>query len=87
LAAVWCLGAAGIGIQRWSTLWRMLEVELVMVGLILLAALRAHDQLDSSKPFAWPMLIGFSALFFASIVLLSRHVRLHNTVKRPTAIN
>ncbi|TDU86552.1 hypothetical protein EV138_0061 [Kribbella voronezhensis] len=87
LAAVWCLGAASIGIGRWSTLRRMLEVELVMVGLILLAAVRAHDQLDSSKPFAWPMLIGFSALFFASIVLLSRHVRLHTTVKRPTPIN
>ncbi|MEU4295514.1 hypothetical protein AB0E63_45470 [Kribbella sp. NPDC026596] len=53
LAAVCCLGSAGVGIwndARWSTLRQMLEVEIVMVGLILLAALRARDQLDSSKP-------------------------------------
>lgn len=73
LAAACCLGAAGIGVARWSTLRRMLEVELVMVGLILLAALRAHDQFDSSKPLAWPMLIGFSLLFLASIVGWNSH--------------
>jgi hypothetical protein len=75
LGAVSCLGGAGVWAlrdARWSTLRRMLEVELVMVGLILLAALRAHDQLDSSKPLAWPMLIGFSLLFFGSIVFWSR---------------
>ena len=63
LAAVCCLGGAGIGIwsdPRWSTLRRMLEVEILMVGSILLATLRAHDQLDSSKPLAWPLLVGFS---------------------------
>lgn len=76
LAAVLVLGGAGIGIwrnARWSTLRRMLEVEMVMVAPMLLAALRAHDQLDSGKPFAWPMLAGFSLLFFASIVLWARH--------------
>jgi hypothetical protein len=74
LGAVWCLGGAGVWrVTRWSTLRRMLEVEMVMVGLMLLAALRAHDELDSSKPFAWPMLIGFSLLFFASIVVWARH--------------
>ncbi len=76
MAAVWCLGGAGVGVwrdARWSTLRRMLEVELVMVGLMLVAALRAHDQLDSGKALAWPMLVGFSLLFLASIVLWSRH--------------
>ena len=76
LAAVCCLGGAGIGIwsdPRWSTLRRLLEVEILMVGSILLATLRAHDQLDSSKPLAWPLLVGFSLLFFASIIVWSRH--------------
>jgi hypothetical protein len=90
LAAVCCLGAAGVGIwsdARWSTLRRMLEVEMVMVGLILLAALRAHDQLDSSKPLAWPMLVGFSLLLFASIVLWSRHgLRSRGALEHPTPI-
>lgn len=70
MAAVSCLGIAGLGIKSWSTLRRMLEVEVVMVGLILLAALRA--QFDPSKPLAWPLLIGFSILFLASAALLSR---------------
>jgi hypothetical protein len=76
LAAVCCLGGAGIGFwrnARWSTLCRMLEVEIVMVGLILVAALRAHDQLDASKPLAWPMLAGFSILFLASVLARSTH--------------
>jgi hypothetical protein len=87
LAAVCCLGGAGVGIwndARWSTLRQMHEIEIVMVGLILLAALRARDQLDSSKPLAWPMLIGFSLLFFASIVVWSRHgLRSRAALKRP----
>lgn len=72
LAAVCCLGVAGIGIwsdPRWSTLRRMLEVEMLMVGLILLAALRARDEFDSTKPLAWPLLVGFSLVFLVSLVL------------------
>jgi hypothetical protein len=90
LAAVWCLGGAGIGAwrdARWSTLRRMLEVEMVMVALMLLAALRAHDQLDSGKPLAWPILVGFSLLFFSSIVLWSRHgLRSRGALERPAPI-
>ena len=90
LAAVCCLGGAGIGIwsdPRWSTLRRMLEVEILMVGSILLATLRAHDQLNSSKPLAWPLLVGFSLLFFASIIVWSRH-SLHSrrTLDHPAPI-
>jgi hypothetical protein len=75
LAAVCCLGVAGVGIwrdPRWSTLRRMLEVEIVMVGLILLAALRAGDELDPTKPLAWPLLIGFSLVFLVSVVVWIR---------------
>ncbi|WP_329477595.1 hypothetical protein OG555_36580 [Kribbella sp. NBC_01484] len=90
LAAVCCLGGAGIGIwsdPRWSTLRRMLEVEILMVGSILLATLRAHDQLDSSKPLAWPLLVGFSLLFFASIIVWSRHsLHRRRTLDHPAPI-
>ncbi|MEV6414203.1 hypothetical protein [Kribbella sp. NPDC051718] len=84
MAAVLCLGGAGLAIwrdPRWSTLHRMLEVELVMVTPMLLAALRAHDQLDSTKPLAWPLLAGFSLLFIGSLALWSRHqLHSHNTL-------
>jgi hypothetical protein len=55
----------------------MLEVEVIMVALMLLAALRAHDQFDSSKPLAWPLLIGFAGLFIGSLVLWSRRRQNH----------
>ncbi len=80
LGAVVCLGGAGLGVlrdARWSTLQRMLEVEVIMVALMLLAALRAHDQFDSSKPLAWPLLIGFVVLFLASVALWSRRWQDH----------
>jgi hypothetical protein len=90
MAAVLCLGAAGLGVwrdARWSTLRRMLEVEMVMVAPMLLAALRAHDQLDSGKPFAWPMLVGFSLLFVGSIVVWSRHeLRSRDVLRGPAPI-
>ncbi|GAA3542719.1 hypothetical protein [Kribbella ginsengisoli] len=78
LAAVLCLGGAGLGIwhdPRWSTLHRMLEVELVMVTPMLLAAVVAHDQLDAGKPLAWPLLTGFSLLFITSAVVGGRRSR------------
>ncbi len=60
---------------------------LYFTGSILLATLRAHDQLDSSKPLAWPLLVGFSLLFFASIIVWSRH-SLHSrrTLDHPAPI-
>jgi hypothetical protein len=89
LGAVSCLGGAGLVVwhdARWSTLRRMLEVEMVMLALMLLAAVRAHNQLDAGKPLAWPMLVGFSLLFFASIVLWARHLRSRDALKRPAPI-
>ncbi|TDW77336.1 hypothetical protein [Kribbella pratensis] len=73
LAAVFCLGVAGVAFwrdARWSTLRRMLGVELVMVGAILLGTLRFRRELDPSKPLGWVLLVGFVLLFVASIVVL-----------------
>jgi hypothetical protein len=53
----------------WSTLRRMLEGELVMVGLILLAALRARDEFDPAKPLGWALLVGFSLVFLVSVIV------------------
>ncbi len=52
-----------------QTTARMLEVEIVMVGLILLAVLRPRDEFDSTKPLAWPLLIGFSLVLLVSVVV------------------
>ena len=58
-----------------------------MVGSILLVTLRAHDQLDSSKPLAWPLLVGFSLLFLASIIVWSRHsLHTRRTLDHPAPV-
>jgi len=70
MGAIFCLGVAGLGIVadgRWSTARVMLQTEQVMVALILLAAARAHDDLDGSRPFTWLLLGGLVGVLAASI--------------------
>jgi NADH:ubiquinone oxidoreductase subunit K len=61
LAAVLALGAAGIGVvwdRRWSAVRLMLQVEVLMLALILLAAVRARDEFDAGATSTWVFLIG-----------------------------
>ena len=43
---------------RWSTLGLMLEVEVIMLGLMLLAVVRAHGEFDTGRSLTWPLLVG-----------------------------
>ncbi len=64
MAAVLMLGVAGIGMyrdSRWSAARSMLNVERLMVALILLAAVRARDQMDTTRPLTWAL--GFGLVF------------------------
>ena len=61
LAAVFCLGMAGIGASRdprWSSVRLMLEVEAVMLVLMLVAAVRAHEEMIPGRALTWPLLVG-----------------------------
>ena len=76
IAAIFCLGAAGVGVwfdPRWTTVRLMLEVEVVMVVLMLLAAVRGHAALDSSRALAWPLLVGFVVVVLGSAYLWIQH--------------
>ena len=69
VAAVFCLGGAGVGTlvdPRWTSLRLMLQVEVVMLVLILLAAVRARDELISGRALTWPLLLGLSAMLAGS---------------------
>jgi len=69
VAAVFCLGGAGLGTlldPRWSSLRLMLQVEVVMLVLILVAAVRARDEMISGRPLTWPLLIGLLAMLAGS---------------------
>ena len=70
LGAILVLGLAGLGMfadPRWSTARLMLQVQIMMMGLILVGAVRAHDDLDASRPITWLFVGGFSATFIAAI--------------------
>jgi hypothetical protein len=76
LAAVFCLAAAGVGAwfdPRWAAIRLMTQVAAVMVTLILLAAVRARDELDATSTLAWPLLIGMSVLLLGSGLLWLRY--------------
>ena len=44
----------------------MLQVEVIMVGLMLIAAVRARAELDTARPFTWLMLGVFVAILLGS---------------------
>jgi hypothetical protein len=76
LAATWCLGGAGLVVwrdPRWGTLRLMVEVEIIMVGLMLIGAVRAHAQIDLTRPLAWPLLVGSLGMLLGSAWLWARH--------------
>jgi hypothetical protein len=72
VAATFCLGAAGLGTwfdPRWSSLRVMVQVEAIMLSLMLLAAARAHDEIDPGRPLTW-MLLGGVLLMLAGSAYL-----------------
>ena len=78
VGAVFCLGGAGLGVwldPRWTSLRLMLEVEVVMVVLILVAAVRARDEMIGGRPLTWPLLVGLVLTLAGSVFLWVRYER------------
>lgn len=76
VGAVFCLGSAGISVlvdPRWVTIRLMLQVEMLMLALILLAAARAGTEFAAGRPLTWVMLVGFAVTFAASGFLWFTH--------------
>ena len=72
LGAVFMLGIAGLGVLtdgRWSAARLMLQVQVLMLTLILVAGARAHDDFDASNPLTWLLLGGFAAAVASAAVL------------------
>jgi pheromone shutdown protein TraB len=56
------LGIAALGVltdTRWTAARLMLQVQVFMLTLILVAAARAHDEFDTSNVMTWLLLGGF----------------------------
>jgi hypothetical protein len=72
IGSIFCLGSAGIGVlvdPRWTTVRLMLQVEVVMVTLMLVAAVRARAEFDTGRPLIWLMLGGFVSVLLGSAYL------------------
>jgi len=75
LAAIFALGLSGLGAareRRWSATRIPLQVAGVMLILILVAGVRAHDEFDSSNPLTWLFAVGFAATTVAAVSLYIR---------------
>lgn len=69
VGAIFCLGSALLIVipdPRWSTLRLMLQVETIMLVLILLAVVRAHDEFATDRLLTWVMLVGFLSVLLGS---------------------
>ena len=78
VAAVFCLGGAGVNAwldPRWSSLRLMLQVEVVMLVLMLVGAVRAHGEMQSDRALTWPLLLGTLLMLAGSCWLWLRYER------------
>jgi hypothetical protein len=81
MGSVMLLGVAGLMVYadpRWTSARLILQVEQIMIALILLAAARAHAQLDTGRPLTWLLGAGLSTLLAGSVAL-------DRTMRRRTA--
>jgi hypothetical protein len=73
MGAIFMLGIAGLGVltdARWSAARLMLQVQVFMLTLILVAAARAHADFDASNAMTWLLLGGFAAALVSAAALL-----------------
>ncbi len=69
MGAIFCLGAAGIGVLRdpnWARFRLMIQVEALMVTLILIGAVRDAGDLFTDRPLTWLLLGGLAAALIGS---------------------
>ncbi|MGO4359760.1 hypothetical protein [Terrabacter sp. RAF57] len=89
VGAVFCLGSAGLVVlrdTRWVRLRLMVEVEVVMLTLILVGAVRARSDLYTDRPLTWLLLTGLAATLGTSLLLwraMAGRERARGTSARP----
>ena len=79
VGAIFCLGSAGLGVvrdPRWLTVRLMLQVEVLMVALMAVGAVRAREELLTDRPLTWLLLGGFAAALAGSALLWASAERL-----------
>lgn len=75
VGAIFALGFAAIGAfvdRRWSSARLLVQVAMIMLGLMLIAAVRSIGDFDTSRPLTWAMGFGFVALMVGLCLLYLR---------------
>lgn len=78
LGAIFALGVAGVGAwweRRWSAMRILLQVAGFMLLLILISAVRAHAEFDTSRTLTWMFLAGFA---LTTLALVGLYVRMES---------
>lgn len=78
MGAIFALGVAGLSAftdKRWTSMRIMLQVAGVMLVLILIAAIRARGDFDTTKPLTWVFAAGFLGLTVGTAILYTRMER------------
>lgn len=89
MGAVFALGVAGIYLyvdQRWTTARVILQVELLMLLLILVAAIRARGELDPSHVLTWVFAAGFALTLVVTALFYRRMEGRHPEAARADAL-
>ena len=78
MGAIFVLGVAGLGAftdRRWSSMRILLQVAAVMLLLIMIAAIRANGDFDTTRPLTWVLAAGFLGLLAGTAILYARMER------------
>jgi len=78
MGAIFALGIAGLGAftdKRWTSMRILLQVAAFMLVLILIAAIRARGDFDTTKPLTWVFAAGFVAMAVGTVALYARMER------------
>jgi hypothetical protein len=90
IGATFCLGGAGVGVwfdPRWTSMRVMLQVEILMLVLMLIAAVRARDELIRSHALAWPLLLGSLLMLAGSAYLWLTYEHHPRPVRGPRGLD
>jgi hypothetical protein len=89
IGAIFCLGSAGLAVfadPRWSSVTVLLEVEMIMIPLMLIAAVRAVRELRPHRALTWLLGGGFIAILVASVylwVVMTARERTRSALRQP----
>lgn len=78
IGATFCLGSASLVVvrdPRWVTVRLLVQTQVVMAALILVAAIRARGELYADRPVTWLLGTGLSLLLVSGVALLARPPR------------